>query len=115
MAIAKALWQREDSNYIANRTCALVVEQRTHHQITGKPMKFLTLAYWTGMVETELFEQTYRSYGLASVRYPVLEVTARSSRSITGGDFRCAFCGRENRGRQANRLTVDATGADLRC
>jgi DNA polymerase III alpha subunit/nucleotidyltransferase/DNA polymerase involved in DNA repair len=57
-------------------TCGLVVEQRTHHQITGEPMKFLTLADWTGMVETELFAQTYRSYGLATVRYPVLEVTA---------------------------------------
>ena len=30
-------------------------------------MKFLTLADWTGMVETELFAQTYRSYGLATV------------------------------------------------
>ena len=28
------------------------------------------------MVETELFAQTYKSYGLATVRYPVLEVTA---------------------------------------
>ena len=41
-----------------------------------QPMKFLTLADWTGMVETELFAQTYKSYGLATVRYPVLEVTA---------------------------------------
>ena len=58
-------------------TCGLVVEQRTHHQITGEPMKFLTLADWTGIVETELFAQTYKSYGLATVRYPVLEVEAR--------------------------------------
>jgi DNA-directed DNA polymerase III PolC len=57
-------------------TCGLVVEQRTHHQITGEPMKFLTLADWTGMVETELFAQTYKNYGLATMRYPVLEVTA---------------------------------------
>ena len=57
-------------------TCGLVVEQRTHHQITGEPMKFLTLADWTGLVETELFAQTYKGYGLATVRYPVLEVTA---------------------------------------
>lgn len=35
-------------------TCGLVVEQRTHHQITGEPMKFLSLADWTGIVETEL-------------------------------------------------------------
>jgi len=52
------------------------VEQRTHHQITGEPMKFLTLADWTGMVETELFAQTYKSFGLATVWYPVLEFTA---------------------------------------
>ncbi len=57
-------------------TCGLIIEQRTHHQVTGEPMKFLTLADWTGMVETELFAATYRSYGLATVRYPVLEVTA---------------------------------------
>jgi hypothetical protein len=52
------------------------VEQRTHHQITGEPMKFLTLADWTGMVETDLFAQTYKNYGLATVRYPVLEIKA---------------------------------------
>jgi hypothetical protein len=28
------------------------------------------------MVETELFAQTYKTYGLATVRYPVLEVVA---------------------------------------
>ncbi len=57
-------------------TCGLVVAPRTHHQINGEPMKFLMLADWTGMVETELFAQTYKSYGLATVRYPVLENTA---------------------------------------
>lgn len=58
-------------------TCGLVVEQRTHHQITGEAMKFLSLADWTGIVETELFADTYKNYGLATVRYPVLEVEAR--------------------------------------
>ncbi|MGD0411528.1 MAG: DNA polymerase III subunit alpha, partial [Verrucomicrobiota bacterium] len=57
--------------------CGLVVEQRVHHQITGEPMKFLSLADWTGIIETELFSQTYKSYGLATVRYPVLEIEAR--------------------------------------
>jgi DNA-directed DNA polymerase III PolC len=57
--------------------CGLIVEQRMHNQVTGEPMKFLTLADWTGMVETELFAATYRTYGLATVRYPVLEITAR--------------------------------------
>jgi DNA-directed DNA polymerase III PolC len=68
-------------------TCGLVVEQRTHHQITGEPMKFLTLADWTGMVETELFAQTYKSYGLATVRYPVLEVTATVEPFESGRGF----------------------------
>ena len=57
-------------------TCGLVVEQRTHHQITGEPMKFLTLADRTGLIETELFADTYRRHGLATVRHPVLELTA---------------------------------------
>jgi hypothetical protein len=39
-------------------------------------MKFLTLADWTGMVETELFAATYKTYGLTTVRYPVLEIMA---------------------------------------
>jgi DNA polymerase-3 subunit alpha len=58
-------------------TCGLIIEQRTHHQVTGEPMKFLSLADWTGIVQTELFAPTYRNYGLATVRYPVLEIEAR--------------------------------------
>ena len=57
-------------------TCALVIEQRTHHQIRGEPMKCLSLADWTGIVETELFAQTYKNYAVATVRYPVLEIKA---------------------------------------
>lgn len=57
-------------------TCGIVVEQRIHHQTTGEPMKFLSLADRTGIVETELFAQTYQRYGLATVRYPVLEIEA---------------------------------------
>ena len=30
-------------------------------------MEFLTLADWTGMLETELFAQIYKSYGRATV------------------------------------------------
>ena len=67
--------------------CGLVVEQRTHHQITGEPMKFLTLADWTGIVETELFAQTYKNYGLATVRYPVLEVEAKVEAFENGRGF----------------------------
>lgn len=68
-------------------TCGIVVEQRTHHQITGEPMKFMSIADWTGIVETEMFSDTYRSYGLATVRYPVLEVTA----TVEPFENRCGF------------------------
>ena len=57
-------------------TCGLVIEQRLFHQATGEPMKFITIADWTGIVETELFAKTYKSYGLNTVRYRVLEITA---------------------------------------
>lgn len=57
-------------------TCGLVIEQRLFHQVTGEPMKFITIADPTGIVETELFARTYRSYGMNTVRHRVLEVTA---------------------------------------
>jgi DNA polymerase III alpha subunit len=69
------------------RVCGLVVEQRIHHQITGEPMKFLSLADWTGIIETELFANTYRTYGLATVRYPVLEIEARVEPFENGRGF----------------------------
>lgn len=84
-------------------TCGLVVEQRTHHQITGEPMKFLTLADWTGMVETELFAQTYKSYGLATVRYPVLEVTATVEPFENGRGFSLRIL----RAGKPRQITVD--------
>jgi DNA polymerase III alpha subunit len=67
--------------------CGLVVEQRVHHQITGEPMKFLSLADWTGIIETELFAQTYKNYALATVRYPVLEVEAKVEAFENGRGF----------------------------
>jgi len=69
------------------QVCGLIVEQRIHSQTTGEPMKFLSLADWTGIVETELFARTYRSYGLATVRYPVLEVEARVEPFDNGRGF----------------------------
>jgi DNA polymerase III alpha subunit len=57
-------------------TCGLVIEQRLFHQVTGEPMKFLTISDWTGIIETELFARTYQSYGLNTIRYRVLEITA---------------------------------------
>jgi DNA-directed DNA polymerase III PolC len=69
---------RDLGRYIGEEivTCGLVIEQRLFHQITGEPMKFVTIADRTGIVETELFARTYKSYGLNTIRYRVLEVTA---------------------------------------
>jgi hypothetical protein len=50
-------------------------------------MKFLSLADWTGIVETELFAETYKSHGLATVRYPVLEIEARVEPFENGRGF----------------------------
>jgi DNA polymerase III alpha subunit len=68
-------------------TCGLVIEQRLFHQVTGEPMKFLTLADWTGVVETELFAKTYKSYGLTTVRYRVLEITGTVETFENGRGF----------------------------
>jgi hypothetical protein len=40
-----------------------------------------------GIVETELFVKTYKSYGLATVRYPVLEIEARVEPFENGRGF----------------------------
>lgn len=58
-------------------TRGLMAAQCTHHQITGEPMKSLTLADLTGTVETDLFAETCRSYGLAMVRYSGARTTAK--------------------------------------
>jgi DNA polymerase III alpha subunit len=71
----------------ASAFCGLVVEQHTHHQINGEPMKFLTLADWTRIVEMELFAQTCKNYGLATGRYPALEVTATAEPFENGQGF----------------------------
>ena len=57
-------------------TCGLIVQERLYSQVTGDPMKFLTICDYTGMVECELFAETYARFGIATVRYAVLEVTA---------------------------------------
>jgi DNA polymerase III alpha subunit len=73
---------------------------------TGEPMKFLTLADWTGMVETELFAQTYKSYGLATVRYPVLEVTATVEPFENGRGFSRECCGRASHDRNTREAQM---------
>jgi error-prone DNA polymerase len=56
------------------RVCGMIVADR-HHPTENGPMKFLTLADWTGFVEVSLFANTYREYGHLTVQ-PVVSVEA---------------------------------------
>jgi DNA-directed DNA polymerase III PolC len=56
------------------QVCGLIVADR-HHPTAQGPMKFLTLADWTGFVEVSLFARTYRDYGHLTV-HPVVAVEA---------------------------------------
>ena len=39
-------------------------------------MKFVTLCEYTGFIECEIFADSYKRWGLATVRWPVIEVQA---------------------------------------
>ncbi|MBV9462925.1 MAG: DNA polymerase III subunit alpha, partial [Verrucomicrobiae bacterium] len=54
----------------------LIIADRLFHQVDGREMKFLTICDPSGMIEAELFASVYRRYGLTTVRYPVVEITA---------------------------------------
>ena len=42
-------------------------------------MKFIFICDHTGFIECEIFPETYRRYGLTTVRWPVVEITAKVS------------------------------------
>ncbi|MBI3683796.1 MAG: DNA polymerase III subunit alpha [Acidobacteria bacterium] len=56
------------------QVCGLIVADRIHPTDRG-PMKFLTLADYTGFVEVSLFAEAYQAYGHLTVQ-PVVAVTA---------------------------------------
>jgi DNA polymerase III alpha subunit len=56
--------------------CGLIIEERLHRQVTGDDMKFITLCDYSGFIECEIFAHAYRRWGLATVRWPVVEVEA---------------------------------------
>ncbi|MEO6183470.1 MAG: DNA polymerase III subunit alpha, partial [Verrucomicrobiota bacterium] len=80
---------KEMRRYIGQEitTCGLIIEDRVYNQANGEPMKFLSIADYTGITETELFAKTYRSHGLATVRYPVLEITGKVEPYENGRGF----------------------------
>ena len=55
----------------------MIVAERSHHQADGRPMKFLTLCDPSGLIEGELFAQSYARFGIQTLRHPVLEARAR--------------------------------------
>ncbi|TDU69454.1 DNA-directed DNA polymerase III PolC [Prosthecobacter fusiformis] len=56
--------------------CGLIIVSRSHLQQNGEPMKFISICDRSGIVECEIFADAYRAYGLATVRYPIVQVTA---------------------------------------
>ncbi len=54
----------------------LIIVSRSHHQQNGMPMKFISICDRTDIVECEIFAAAYRATGLATIRYPVVEVVA---------------------------------------
>ncbi len=56
--------------------CGLIIEERLHRQIGGENMKFITICDYTGFIECEIFAEAYARWGLATVRWPVVEVEA---------------------------------------
>jgi DNA polymerase III alpha subunit len=67
---------RDLANYAGHRviTCGLIIVDRSHHQVTGDQMKFITICDHTGIIECEIFAATYRRFGLATVQFAVVEV-----------------------------------------
>jgi DNA polymerase-3 subunit alpha len=69
---------RELPRYAGQRvtTCGLIIADRSHHQVTGDQMKFITICDYTGIIECELFAAAYRRFGLATVQFAAFEVEA---------------------------------------
>jgi DNA polymerase-3 subunit alpha len=74
---AVAQLEREQQRWYGQtvRVCGLIVADR-HHTAAQGPMKFLTLADWTGFVEVSLFARVYQDYGHLSVE-PAVAVEAQ--------------------------------------
>jgi hypothetical protein len=65
------------------------------------------------MVETELFAQTYKSYRLATVRHPVLEVEAKVEPFENGRGFSLRVLRTGNPRRSLNERSRDLQPARL--
>jgi DNA polymerase III alpha subunit len=55
----------------------MIVEDRLHHQVDGRIMKFISICDFTGILECELFASAYRRFGVETIRHPVVEVIGK--------------------------------------
>ena len=67
--------------------CGLIVVSRSHLQQNGQPMKFISICDRSGIVECEIFAAAYRAFGLATVRYPVVQITGEVKPFENGQGF----------------------------
>ncbi len=60
---------RDFAHYAGQRviTCGLIITDRSHHQVNGEQMKFITFCDHAGIIEREIFATTYLHFGLATV------------------------------------------------
>jgi DNA polymerase III alpha subunit len=68
-------------------TCGLIITERLHGQSTGGDMKFITLCDYTGFIECEIFAEAYRRWGLATIRWSVVEVEGTVTPFENGNGF----------------------------
>lgn len=97
------------SGMMSGQPYGLVVEQRSHHQITGEQMKLLSLADRQASFKPNCLPRPTGRYGLAMVRYPVLEVEARVEPFENGRGFSL----RVLRGQTAIQCVIDENEARI--
>ena len=66
-------------NYPTRRVtvAGMIVEDRLHHQMDGRIMKFISICDYSGILECELFASAYRRFGAETIRHPIVEVRGK--------------------------------------
>jgi DNA polymerase III alpha subunit len=61
-------------NYPKRRVtvAGMIIEDRLHHQIDGRIMKFISVCDYSGILECELFASAYRRFGVETIRHPIV-------------------------------------------
>lgn len=55
---------------------SLIIEDRVHHQVNGRLMKFISICDPTGVAEVDIFAEVYDRFGIFTIRHPIVEVEA---------------------------------------